>query len=364
MKFSPDTSYFAQAMRRLCTRTKPLRRVLAAGALLTVAWSPSLSWAGDVLKLKDDRPNEYVVVKGDTLWDISAMFLDTPWRWPELWGFNSQIHNPHLIYPGDVIYLVWVDGKPQLKVKRAMRKLGPSLKAEPLARAIPMIRLKDILAFLEDNRVMSEQSYLEAPYILASKDRRIIAGAGDRVYARGELLDQELKQQVFRATGDYRDPTTNELLGYELTKIADVTLVAKESDILSLNVNRSYQELRTQDRVLPLESQDIRSVFYPKAVAEDTQGVVLSVLGGVRDGGQYNVIAVNLGANQDIQEGDVFAIHRKGEAVVDPITEEVVTLPAERSGIAMVFKTFEKVSYALILSSTNVVSSGDQVKAP
>lgn len=318
----------------------------------------------DVLRLKEDRPQEYVVVKGDTLWDISARFLESPWKWPEVWDVNTQIPNPHLIYPGDVIYLVWVDGKPKLKVRRGMRKLSPSARTVPLDRAIPGIPLKDILSFLQDNRVLEEDLFKKAPYILGSKDQRIIAGAGDRVYARGALLEDLKRQGVYRASDKYIDPKTEEFLGYELLKVADVTVVAKNDDVISLNVNKSEMETRILDRVVPAEQKRVQSVFYPKPSPEGLEAEILSVLGGVRDGGQFNVIALNRGIREGLEPGHVFAIFRAGESIVDPVTKDLVTLPSERSGVLMVFKTFDKVSYGLIMQSTNVVSVGDELKAP
>ncbi|MGB0465920.1 MAG: LysM peptidoglycan-binding domain-containing protein [Pontibacterium sp.] len=318
----------------------------------------------DVLRLKDNYPQEYVVVKGDTLWDISAHFLESPWKWPEIWGMNAQIPNPHLIYPGDTIYLVWVNGKPRLKVKRGMRKLSPTARVQPLDRAIPAIPLKDILSFLKDNRVLEENLFLDAPYIIGSKDQRIIAGAGDRVYARGALLQDLKRQGVYRASGEYTDPDTQEFLGYELLKVADVTVAAKNDDIVSLNVKKSELEIRIKDRVIPAEEQRVESIFYPMPSPPETQGKILSVLGGVRDGGQFNVVALNLGLREHLKPGHVFAIYRSGESIVDPITQEPLTLPSERSGVLMVFKSFEKVSYGLIMQSTNVVSVGDQIREP
>ena len=318
----------------------------------------------DVLQIRDDRPQEYVVVKGDTLWDISSRFLESPWRWPEVWDMNAQIPNPHLIYPGDVIYLVWENGKPKLKVRRGMRKLSPTARAQPLDRAIPAIPLKDILSFLEETRVIDQSLFKKAPYVLAGKNQRLIAGAGDRIYARGSLLEDLRRQAVYRATNEYVDPETQEELGYELTKVSDVTVVDENDDVISLTVNRSVLETRTLDRVIPAEEQRIQSVFYPKPSPDALTGKILSVLGAVNDGGQFDVVALNRGVREGLEPGHVFAIYRTGEMVVDPITKEKLQLPAERSGLMMVFKTFEKVSYGLIMMSSNVVSVGDEIREP
>jgi hypothetical protein len=306
-----------------------------------------------------------VVVKGDTLWDISARFLETPWKWPELWGMNEQIDNPHLIYPGDTIYLVWVDGKPQLRLKRGIIKLQPGVRAQPLERAIPSLPLRDLAAFLKDTRVVDDDLYQQSPYVIGGRNERIIAGAGDRVYARGELEDERnTKQGIYRASQSYVDPNTGELLGYELLKIADVSVAAQNESVLSLDINRSRMELRVLDRVIPIEEEPIRSMFYPKPAPAELEGTILSVVGAVRDGGQFDVVAINLGDRELVTPGDVFAIYRQGETIIDPVTKEEITLPSERSGLVMIFKVFDKVSYGLIMESTNVVSEGDQLRQP
>jgi len=337
-------------------------------ALVAVSWlamSPAQAAPReDVLKLRDDRPKEYVVVKGDTLWDISARFLESPWRWTDVWDMNADIYNPHLIYPGDVIYLVWENGKPVLKVRRGIRKLTPQARVEPLDQAIPAIPLKDILSFLEEARVMDQERYKEAPYILAGKNERLISAAGDRVYARGAPLEELRRQVVYRATNEYIDPDSGEHLGYELTKVSDVTLEDEQGDILSLVVNRSVLETRSLDRVLPAEEHRVQSVFYPQPSPTDLDGKILSVLGAVNDGGQFDVVALNRGLREGLEAGHVFAIYRTGEKLVDPVTKELLQLPSERSGLLMVFKAFEKVSYGLIMQSSNVVSVGDEIREP
>jgi len=317
----------------------------------------------DNLLLRNDHPQEYVVVKGDTLWHISGRFLQSPWKWPEVWGVNPQVDNPHLIYPGDVIYLTWVDGKPRLGVRRDSG-IYPRARVSPLEHAIPAIPLRDIISFLNDNRVMSENLLKEAPYVLGGRGERIISGAGDRIYARGSLLEDQLRQGVDRAANEYKDPDTEEFLGFEMVKIADADVAAQSEDVISLDIVKSHKEVRVLDRVVPTEEVRIQSVFYPKPSPEGVEGKILSVLSGVRDAGQFNVVALNRGAREGLDAGQVFAIYRRGERIKDPVTKEFVTLPQERSGELMVFKVFEKVSYGLIMQSTDVVSIGDELRQP
>jgi len=317
----------------------------------------------DNLLLRNDHPQEYVVVKGDTLWHISGRFLQSPWKWPEVWGVNPQVDNPHLIYPGDVIYLTWVDGKPRLGVRRDSG-IYPRARVSPLEHAIPAIPLRDIISFLNDNRVMSENLLKEAPYVLGGRGERIISGAGDRIYARGSLLEDQRRQGVYRAANEYKDPDTEEFLGFEMVKIADADVAAQSEDVISLDIVKSHKEVRVLDRVVPTEEVRIQSVFYPKPSPEGVEGKILSVLSGVRDAGQFNVVALNRGAREGLDAGQVFAIYRRGERIKDPVTKEFVTLPQERSGELMVFKVFEKVSYGLIMQSTDVVSIGDELRQP
>lgn len=316
----------------------------------------------DTLLLRDDHPQEYVVVKGDTLWHISGRFLKSPWKWPEVWGVNPQVDNPHLIYPGDVIYLTWVDGKPRLGLKKD--GIYPRARTSPLEQPIPAIPLRDIISFLNDNRVLSDDLLKEAPYVLGGERERIITGAGDRIYARGTLLEEQRRQGVYRAANEYVDPDTEEFLGYEMLKIADADVSAQGEDVITLDIRKSNKEVRVLDRVVPTEEVRIQSVFYPKASPEGVEGKILAVLGGVRDGGQFNVVALNRGAREGVEAGDVFSIYRRGELIKDPVTKEMLRLPQERSGELMVFKAFEKVSYGLIMQSTDVVSIGDEIREP
>lgn len=318
----------------------------------------------DQLQLREGYPKEYVVEKGDTLWDISNRFLKTPWRWPDLWRMNPEISNPHLIYPGDHLKVVWVDGQPTLMLERGITRLYPKAKVTSLEQAIPAISLKDVVGFLSRNRVVSENLLSSAPYVLGGKNDRLISGAGDRVYARGTLENDDFKQAVYRVGDRYLDPKTGVFLGQELVRVADVRVFSNENDLITLDIERSDKEVRQLDRILAIESGRITSVFYPQPAPLDLEAEVLSILGGVNDGGQFNVIAINAGEREDLEPGSVMLIKRRGEYMTDPVTLEKIYLPAERSGIVMVFKVFERVSYGLIMQSDNVVSIGDMVVSP
>jgi hypothetical protein len=335
------------------------------GACLMMAGSVNAAERADRLKLQEGHPTEYVVVKGDTLWDISGRFLQSPWRWPEVWNVNPQIDNPHLIYPGDQIYLTWVDGRPQLNLRRGIRKLSPQVRVQKLEQPVPAIPLRDIASFLNDNLVAQADELGEAPYVIGGRNESIIAGAGDRVYARGELIEEDTRQQtLYRPAREYTHPVTGEFLGYELYKVADVEVAAVENDIITLDLRKTREEVRSRDRLLPNSSERIQSVFHPQPGDELRDGVIIDVLGGVAKVGQFDAVAISAGDFEGLEPGDVFAIYKKGEAVKDPVNGELVNLPAERAGELMVFKTFDRVSYALVMKATNVISVGDELRAP
>ncbi|MBR9882216.1 MAG: LysM peptidoglycan-binding domain-containing protein [Oceanospirillales bacterium] len=320
----------------------------------------------DRIELAEGHPTEYVVVKGDTLWDISGRFLKSPWLWPDVWYVNPQIDNPHLIYPGDIIYLTWVDGQPRLSLKRGVRKLSPHARVSPLDSAIPAIPLKDIAAFLNDNMVMDQDLLDHAPYVIGGKNERIIAGAGDRVYARGEPVENVSLQGIYRPAKPYNDPFTDELLGYEAYRVADGRIMARDTDsqVMTMDLLDTNEEVRVRDRVVPNDESRIQSVFYPSAGAELQNAVILDVLGGVAKIGQFDAVALNVGAREGVEIGNVFAVYNEGEMVRDPVTNETISLPSERAGMLMVFKVFDKVSYGLIMRANNVISVGDRLKTP
>ncbi|WP_409524378.1 LysM peptidoglycan-binding domain-containing protein [Nitrincola sp. MINF-07-Sa-05] len=323
----------------------------------------------DQVKLRDGHPTEYVVVPGDTLWDISARFLNSPWLWPEVWGVNPQIDNPHLIYPGDVVYLTWVDGRPRLGLRSGgsdgVKKLSPQVRVQPLERAVPAIPLRDIMSFLNDNRVLEYDALETAPYVVGAENKRIISGAGDRIYARGELLAPDRLQGIYRPVREYVHPGTGEFLGYELFKVADTAVASQQDDIVTLELRRTREEVRSEYRVLPGGESRIQSMFYPKPAPYTEDGLVIDILkDGVDKIGQYDPVVLSVGRRDRVEPGDVFAIYSQGETLRDPVTGESIQLPAEEAGVLMVFRSFDRVSYGLIMRATNVISIGDEIRTP
>lgn len=338
-------------------------------------------WAQDAL-LKTGHPDEYTVKKGDTLWDISSAFLNSPWKWPEIWHANPQIENPHLIYPGDLIKLIYIDGEARLTSERTLKlvpggangnggsginateKLSPQIRVVQNEAAITAIPLDRIDSFLSRSRVVDDLKTLEkAPYILAGPQKRIVSGAGDEAYARGSFGD-------FTNFGVYRkgdvlfDPKTKEVLGIHALGVGSVSIKSQKGDIATLNVVRANEEIRIGDRLLPSEDRSTSSTFFPSGPDTEITGSIVGVEGGVQQVGKYNVVMINRGEREGIKPGNVLAIYKKGEVVVDRVTGGRVSLPDERAGLLMVFRTFKKMSFALVLEADRPLTVGDSLQNP
>ncbi len=327
-------------------------------------------WAQDSV-LKTGHPDEYTVKKGDTLWDISGTFLKLPWKWPEIWHANPQIDNPHLIYPGDLIRLVYIDGQPRLTSERTLKlapsgldKLSPQVRVVANESAIPAIPLDRIDSFLSRSRVLEDEKVLaRAPYILAGPQQRIVAGAGDEAYARGNFGDLT-NFGVYRKGQVFFDPKTKEVLGLHALGIGSISLKSLKGDIATVNVVRANEEIRIGDSLLPSEDRSTSSIFYPSGPDTDIQGTIIAVEGGVTQVGKYNVVMINRGDREGIKVGNVLAIYKKGEIVVDRVTGGKVSLPDERAGLLMVFRTFKKMSFALVLEADRPLLVGDSLQNP
>lgn len=327
------------------------------------------SLIAEEIELAPNHPDRYVVVKGDTLWDISGRFLAKPWLWPEVWYVNPQIENPHLIYPGDVISLVYVDGRPQLRMQRGHPhvKLSPTMREERIDQAIPTIPLDAIQQFLTQPLVVGENELESAPYLVAAADEHVMVGAGDRIYVRGITDTNPNKYDIFRPGGPYVDPDTNEILGYEALDIGNARVTASTDEITTMNVTRSRREALVGDRLLPASREEVHAYFTPHAPDSPIEGRIISVVDGVNQIGQYQVVALDLGSREGIEVGHTLAIFQTGDTVRDIVSKDpndVVKLPDERGGELMVFRVFEKVSFGLVLKATRALHVLDIVKNP
>ncbi|MFG3693500.1 LysM peptidoglycan-binding domain-containing protein [Stutzerimonas stutzeri] len=319
--------------------------------------------------LKDGHPEQYTVVKGDTLWDISGRFLKEPWKWPELWHANPQVENPHLIYPGDSLSLVYIDGQPRIVLNRGASrgtiKLSPTIRSTPMAEAISTIPLEAINSFLLSNRIVDNVAEFEAaPYIVAGNAERVISGAGDRVYGRGNFQDDIKVYGIFRQGKTYVDPETQEFLGINADDVGTAELLDMEGDIATMMLTRVTQEARLGDRMFPSEERAVNSTFMPSEPKGEVNGVILDVPRGVTQIGQFDVVTLNKGARDGLSVGNVLAVYKTGETVRDRVTGERVKIPDERSGLLMVFRTYDKLSYGLVLQATRSLSVMDKVRNP
>ncbi len=330
---------------------------------------------------REDVPERYTVKSGDTLWEIAGMFLEDPWLWPEVWQANPQIDNPHLIYPGDVISLVYVDGEPRLTLERdgvprdgRTVKLKPEVRVTPHEAAIESIPLDVVNHFLARTRVVAPGELETAPYVLAGQERRLMAGIGDDFYARTALEDEDgaaiWKNNdvsfygIYRKGDPYVDPDTEEVLGIRAEDVGSAQLKSRENGVATLSATRSEKEIRMGDRLLPHEERRLEPTFFPAAPDADIAGKIIGVEGGVTQVGSLDVVALNQGEREGLATGDILAIHKAGERIRDRIAGDVVVLPSERAGVLMVFRVFEKMSFGLVLNAEQPLAVGDEVQSP
>lgn len=322
------------------------------------------------IPLADDAPDTYVVKRGDTLWDISATFLRDPWYWPEIWQVNPQVENPHLIYPGDRLSLVYIDGQPRILLERGagMARMSPGVRVIPLEDAITTIPYEQIAAFLTRAAVLEKNELDRLPYVLQSRGDHLISSAGVSLYARGDIDDVGARYSVVHIGGPLRDPDDNRIVGYEALYVGDGT-VRRSGDPSTLFVNQSTREILNGDRLL---SQDvvIPLNFFPKAPDGPIDGRIISVVDGVSNIGQFQVVVINRGARDGLVTGDVLDVERVGDVVLDRyspnrlIGAERVQLPSEKSGNLMLFKTYDRISYGLIMTAQSEIRVGDLVTNP
>lgn len=348
-------------------------------------------------ELAANAPDRYTIKSGDTLWAISRLYLKSPWRWPELWGMNlADIKNPHRIYPGQVLLLERQDGMVRLKVEGAQDAgepptvhVSPRTRYEMLSSsALPTLKSHIIEAFLAEPVVVDDATLNAAPRIVSALESRVLITRGDRAYARGSesapLLDDQGKDQlfrIFRNATPLKDPNTGEVLGYEAHYVGKAVLVRGEgtSDVenrdggktadfvpATIDIVGAKEEIRVGDRLLPEPPRQMQT-YTPHAPNDKVEGRIVSVYGNaVINAGQNQVVAINKGTADGMDPGLVLAILKDGARVLDRTdgSPSPMKLPDERNGLLMVFRTFERVSYALILEITDGVRVGDRLVNP
>ena len=403
---SPDNCQSRLPMR------KPIISLLVLGSFLS--WNAF----ADEVQVKQDAPERYVVEKGDTLWGISGKFLSEPWRWPEIWQLNKdEIKNPHWIYPGDVVVLDHVGGSARLRLVKSEKYDGKSgvVMVSPSARieqksptpAIPLISPADLGPFLSQPLVVEQNGLDNAPQIVASEENRVVIGAGNRVYVAGMKQGDPINWQVFRPGSAFVDPDTQETLGYEAVYLGEAK-VKRFGETSTLEVGRAVQEINRGDRMVKLTESELAN-FVPHAPDKQLHGRILSIYSGVEEAGPKSIVAINLGKKDGMELGHVLAILRHGREVPVAVPENkeskplrnwhqddcmrkgakvtfsepydrakvwgpcpketvaekgFVTLPEERYGLMLVFRTFDRVSYALVMQTSLAVLKGDIVATP
>ena len=340
----------------------PIKKLFAMVFVLLLAGQ---IFATDVV-LNPEHPDQYVVVKGDTLWDISAMFLRDPWLWPEVWYVNPQIENPHLIYPGDLLTLVYINGRPQLRMSRGDQRLSPRVRVESLDHAIPTIPLDAIKQFLSKTIVVDTHELDTAPYVLQSADEHVVSGAGDRIYVRGIEGRDVALFDIFEPGDTYIDPDTDEILGYAALYIGTGP-VQQFGDPATLLLTETTREVRAGYRLRPSDNPDPVLHFQPHPAPPDTEGHIISVIDGVTQIGQFNVVAIDLGSREGLEVGHVMRVFQQGEVIRDRFSDkraDKVKLPDEDAGLVMIFRTYEKVSFGLVMTATRAMHINDYVRTP
>lgn len=338
------------------------------------------------IQLTANHPREYTVKKGDTLWDIASLFLKDPWYWPEIWQRNPQVANPHLIYPGDILTLVYVDGRPQIQLARPengvvrrqigekLVKLSPSIHRQSLNEAIPSIPADAVRQFLTRPRIVTTEEWDHAPYIVGSDDAHLIMGANNKIYIRGELDKERIRYSIFRKGDRLADPETDELLGHEVIFAGEARIIKYGSPSTGLLIGTS-REVLIGDRLLPTDKSAIDQQYFPHLPEDFVDGTVISLFDAISSIAKYQIAVINRGSNDKMEVGHLLASYQTGGYARDRFldrssirrgddTKLDILLPDERSGIMMLFKVFDKVSYGLVLKSTRAIKKGDKVEKP
>lgn len=384
---------------------------------------PFLSPSAAAAELRPDAPETYMVQPGDTLWSIAGRFLQDPWNWREVWSSNADVANPNRIYPGDVLRLSRAGGAPRIGVdgggesvthRGGMRvvRLSPRVRASALKEPVPTIPISSIAPFLTQPYVADSDDVNRAPYVVGFPDEHIVAGLGDSFYVRRIDSNANRIYQVLRPGEVLRDPRSNEILGYEAVFVANAAL-ERTGDPAKLQVVRSEREISIGDRVIPAAAEEPLANFYPRPAPAGLRGQILSVLNGVTQVGQFDVVAINLGTRDRLESGHVFEVYQGGTKERDQVRQGMFNhdwreqtpldtsfwygddwvirrwranepdadtpfpptvdirkerstfiKPFERSGILMVFRTFERVSFGLILDATRPMHIEDRIAPP
>ncbi|MFZ0500353.1 MAG: LysM peptidoglycan-binding domain-containing protein [Steroidobacteraceae bacterium] len=356
----------------------------ATQAAISAADTQPQAAAAPVPQVNPNAPLTYTVKRGDTLWGIASMYLRDPWDWPEVWYINPNIRNPHLIYPGDKLALAYdSNGRPQVRlIEASALRLEPRLRSTPIAAAIPTIPYAAIASFLSRPTVMTKSEANEAPHVVAFRDDHQIAGSGVIAYVSGLGSDPHGRYNVMHVSDRLRDPDTGRTLGYLgiYTATALITQPATHPAARAELIDTARETLRG-DKLISTDIQ-VPLDLVPHAPSTDVHGKVAWIVGdtGVSDlAGQYDIVVLNRGSDDGLEPGNVLEVDKVGGVVRDiNATNGVmrfmgdlssafaprVRLPDERAGTLLIFRTYQNVSFGLIVGASNTVQVGDVVHNP
>ncbi|MBC6429125.1 MAG: LysM peptidoglycan-binding domain-containing protein [Cellvibrionales bacterium] len=329
---------------------------LCAAALAVFIGGGASGLAAQTLRL--DHPSEYRVQKGDTLWSIASRFLEDPWRWPAIWRLNEdQVADPHLIYPGDLLRLTYVDGQPRLTVDPQVVKLSPRLRIAAHDQAVASIPLEAVREFFTKNRRLDLDTLKAAPHMVSGPPDRMIFGAGDILYVRGDL--EAGPYSIFRAGDKFKDPETGKTLGVR-AKLVGVAqfLSQKKGELARFEVLESYAEILRGDRFLPLQRAELDPRLFPAPPAQPVSGRIMAVEGGLSEAGMLGVVAINRGADAGLEIGSLLAAWEEGRRVRDRTGGGKVKLPDEQRGLLMIFRVYAQMSFGLVLEAHKGLRAG------
>lgn len=333
-------------------------------------------------ELSPNAPDSYLVKRGDTLWGISGLFLKSPWRWPELWGMNlQQIRNPHLIFPGQMLYLDKSNGRARLRMAQPLgdngsAKLSPRVREGSLDDAIATVPVHLLEPFFNEAVIFdTSEELLRAPRLVATQEGRVLLSRGETAYVRGELNGRR-DWRLFREPKPLRDPSTREVLGYEAQYVGTMTLTREGAEGTgadgkalvipsTFSVNSIRQEAMVGDRLAPVPSREFDNMV-PHAPRQDVAGQIVSIYGDALSAGQNQIVALNRGTRDGLERGNVLALWRDGAVVRDMTLADkpAIKLPDERHGLLFVFRVFDRMAYALILNVKEPVKTGDRFTQP
>ena len=329
-----------------------------------------------------EHPETYIVQEGDTLWDISSVFLRDPWFWPEIWYKNPQVENPHLIYPGDTLAIIYIGGERRVQILTRgedgsvvsttadglqVVKINPRIRTQAIESTIPTIPIDSLRHLLERPVVIDDETLRNSAYVLSSLDNHLINSINDKLYVRKlDTSSGSGRYQIYRPSRPLFDPNTRELLGYEALYVGESKLLLR-GDPASIRVTNSEREILRDDRVMPMDNTSFERDFVPRPPESDVHGDIVALLDAISQTGLYQTIAINLGQRDGLESGNVLRIRRYGDVIPDraePDPRFRVKLPDESIGMAMIIRTFEKMSYALIMEANSPITTRDYVETP